>query len=223
MYLWAEMLLRLEENSTCCVRACSRGDTYIRRRFQPMTLLVTGECQFHCLDQQLALALALCPPSLGCQMETKVDSDNMTSFPTHVLSWMRFQQQSQNSTALEAPVQTRERRCTQLPLLCASLHSSQEVTQRLHPRKTRLSFLHPVLTTCRHDKDTREGGEGRPTCVSWAAMTMSMVSTRDAHDIDYCLSCSVQARLQMQRLQAGVWPRQTRPELPGSHQIYYCK
>lgn len=47
----------------------------------------------------------------------------------------------------------------------------------------------------------------------------------DAHDIDYCLSCfCVGQAADAERLQAGgVTGRQTRSELPGSHQIYYWK
>lgn len=61
MYLWAEMLLiRTKIHTMLCESLFQRGH-HIRRWFQPDDIVGDGECQFHCLDQQLALALAFCP------------------------------------------------------------------------------------------------------------------------------------------------------------------
>lgn len=108
-----------EKYIPCCVRACSRGDTTLEGGFSRMTLLVTENANFTVLISSWPWPWPSAP-SLGCQMETKVDSDNMTSFATHVLSWMRFQQ-SQSSTALEAPVQTRREEVHSAPFaVCQS-------------------------------------------------------------------------------------------------------
>lgn len=61
MYLRAEMLLiRRKIHTMLCESLFQRGH-HVRRRFQPNDIVGDRERQLHCLDQQLALALALCP------------------------------------------------------------------------------------------------------------------------------------------------------------------
>lgn len=60
-YLWAEALLFARAIHTMLCESLFQGGHHIRRRFQPNNIVGDGECQFHCLDQQLALPLALCP------------------------------------------------------------------------------------------------------------------------------------------------------------------
>ena len=61
MHLWAEMLLLGRKIHTMLCESLFQGGHHIRRRFQPNNIVGDGECQFHCLDQQLALPQALCP------------------------------------------------------------------------------------------------------------------------------------------------------------------
>jgi hypothetical protein len=45
---------------------------HIRRRFQPDDIVGDRECQFHSLDQQLALPLALCPITRVAKWKSKL-------------------------------------------------------------------------------------------------------------------------------------------------------
>lgn len=85
MYLWTETLLTGREIHTVLCESLFQGRHHVGRRFQPNDIVGDRERQFHCLDQQLALPLALCSIT-RVPMETRVDSDNMTSFVTYVLS-----------------------------------------------------------------------------------------------------------------------------------------
>lgn len=55
-----------------------QGGHHIRRRFQPNNIVGDRKRQLHCLDQQLALALAFWPIT-RYQMEMTVSSKKMVS------------------------------------------------------------------------------------------------------------------------------------------------
>lgn len=76
MSLWAEALWVRSAIHTMLCESLLQGGHHIRRRFQPNNIVGDGECQFHCLDQQLALPLALCPIA-------RVPNGNQSGFRQH--------------------------------------------------------------------------------------------------------------------------------------------
>lgn len=60
MDLWAKTLLTGREIHTMLCESLFQGGHHVRRRFQPNDIIGDRERQFHCLDKQLALPLALC-------------------------------------------------------------------------------------------------------------------------------------------------------------------